>query len=80
TAPSGDVTLTIRPEAVRLGEGENSFPARITRVVYLGTRIECGLEANGIRLTVAVPPDARMREGEKVTARLPAESLWVLRE
>jgi len=76
----GDVTLTIRPEAVRLGGGENSFSARVTRVVYLGTRIDCGLEANGVDLRLAVSPDARVREGETVTARLPAESLWVLGE
>ena len=79
-ATPGNVTLTIRPEAVRLRAGENSFPARITRVVYLGTRINCGLEANGLSLTVAVPPDARVREGEKVTVSLPAESLWALEE
>ena len=76
----GDVTLTIRPEAVRLGAGENSFPALITRVVYLGTRVDCGLEANGVRLTVAVPPDAGVREGEGVTVSLPAGSLWALDE
>ncbi len=79
-ATPGDVTLTIRPEAVRLGGGENSFSARVTRVVYLGTRIDCGLEANGVDLRLAVSPDARVREGEMVTARLPAESLWVLGE
>ncbi|MDP9410946.1 MAG: ABC transporter ATP-binding protein [Actinomycetota bacterium] len=79
-APSGDVTLTIRPEAVRLEEGENSFPARITRVTYLGTRISCRLDANGLNLRVAVPPDARVHEGKKVTARLPTESLWALRD
>ncbi len=78
--PAGDVTLTIRPEAVRLEEGENSFSARITRVIYLGTRISCGLDANGLNLKVAVSPDARVREGEKVTARLPAESLWAFRD
>jgi len=74
----GDVTLTIRPEAVRLGRGENSFPARITRVVYLGTRMDCALEANGVNLRVAVPPDAGVREGQNVTVSLPAESLWAL--
>ena len=78
-ATPGEVTVTIRPEAVRLGEGKNSFHARITRVVYLGTRIECGLDANGVDLRIAVSPDARIREGETITARLPAESLWVLR-
>jgi ABC-type Fe3+/spermidine/putrescine transport system ATPase subunit len=79
-ASPGEVTLTIRPEAIRLGEGENSFSARITRAVYLGTRIDCRLEVNGVDLRVAVSPDAKVREGEKVTARLPAESLWVLGE
>jgi ABC-type Fe3+/spermidine/putrescine transport system ATPase subunit len=79
-ATPGDVTLTIRPEAVRLGGGENSFPARVIRAVYLGTRIECGLEANGVRLTAAVPPDSGVHEGGKVTVRLPAGSLWVLGE
>ena len=77
-APSGDVTLTIRPEAARLEEGENSFPARVTRVTYLGTRVVCGLEAAGVELQVALPPQARPREGEEVTARLPAGSLWAL--
>ena len=76
--PPGDVTLTIRPEAVRFGEGENCFSARISRVMYLGTRIRCGLDANGLNLRVAVSPDARVREGEQVTIRLPAESLWAL--
>ncbi len=78
-APVGDVILTIRPEAVRLRGGENSFFARVTRVAYLGTRIDCSLDANGVDLRVVLPPDARMREGEKVTVRLPSESLWVLR-
>jgi hypothetical protein len=46
--------------------------------MYLGTRIRCGLDANGLNLRVAVSPDARVREGEQVTIRLPAESLWAL--
>ncbi|MDP9474964.1 MAG: ABC transporter ATP-binding protein [Actinomycetota bacterium] len=79
-APSGDVTLTIRPEAARLGPGENCFPARITRVVYLGTRMDCALEANGVNLRVIVPPDAGVREGQNVAVSLPAESLWALEE
>ncbi|MDQ3378526.1 MAG: TOBE domain-containing protein, partial [Actinomycetota bacterium] len=79
-AGPGSVTLAIRPEAARLGPGENSFPARITRVVYLGTRIDCALEANGVGLRVAVPPDAGVREGQNVTVSLPPESLWPLEE
>ena len=77
-APPGEVVLTIRPEAVRLGDGENSFPARITRLAYLGTRISCDLDTNGVGLRVVVPPQATLREGDEITARLPADSLWAL--
>jgi len=79
-APAGTVTLTIRPEAVRLEDGENSFPARITDVTYLGTRLTCGLAAAGAEIRVALPPHASVREGDEVTARLPAEALWVVEE
>lgn len=80
TPPPGNVTLTIRPEAVRLEEGENSFPTRIVETTYLGTRITCTLDAAGVELRVALPPHARPRVGDEVIARLPAGSLWALRD
>ncbi|CAN5881963.1 ABC transporter ATP-binding protein [soil metagenome] len=76
--PRGDVTLTIRPEAVRLEGGENSFAARITSATYLGTHVHYTLEAPGASLRAALPPHVRLKVGEEVTARLPAESLWML--
>lgn len=81
-APPGDVTLTIRPEAVSLTEsgGENSFAARIEGTTYLGTQVLCDLEAKGIRLRAALPPHTKLRKGDEVTARLPAESLWALED
>lgn len=75
---AGDVTLTIRPEAVRLGTGENSFSARVTDVTYLGTRVTCGLQADGATLRIDLPPHMGLREGDTVTARLPAGALWPL--
>ena len=78
-APSGDLTLTIRPEAVRLEGGENSFAARITSAAYLGTQVHYGLEAPGASLRTALPPHVRLAVGDEVTARLPAESLWALK-
>ncbi|MGB3632421.1 MAG: ABC transporter ATP-binding protein [Rubrobacteraceae bacterium] len=77
-APKGDVTLTIRPEAVRLERGENSFAARIASVTYLGTQVDYVLETNGAKLRASLPPHIRLEVGEEVTARLPAESLWAL--
>ena len=78
--PPGEITLTIRPEAVRLAEpgGENSFPARVRGATYLGTQVLYNLDAaGGVRLRAALPPHT---VGDEVTARLPAESLWALED
>ena len=81
-APPGEVTLTIRPEAVRLGppseDGENSFAARVCGATYLGTQVSYGLEARGTSLRAALPPHTRLAVGEEITVRLPAGSLWPL--
>ena len=79
-APPGGVTLTIRPEAVRLEGGENSFAARVTSTAYLGRHKLCSLSAGGLGLSAALPPDAEVSEGEKVSVRLPASALWPLEE
>ncbi len=75
---SGDVTLTIRPEAVRLEAGENSFTVRVASAAYLGTQVHYELSATGTTLRAALPPHVRLAVGDEVTARLPAESLWAV--
>ncbi|HEV2094519.1 MAG TPA: ABC transporter ATP-binding protein [Rubrobacter sp.] len=77
-APPGAVTLTIRPEAVRLEDGENSFTARVTSAAYLGTQVHYELRTTETTLRAALPPHVRLAVGEEVTARLPAGSLWAL--
>ncbi len=77
-APPGDVTLTIRPEAVQLEAGENSFVARVASASYLGTQVHYELETSSTTLRAALPPRVRLAVGDEVTARLPAESLWVV--
>lgn len=79
-APAGKMTLTIRPEAVRLEGGENSFAARVMSTAYLGRHKLCSLRAGGIGLSAALPPDAEVDEGEEVNVRLPASALWPLEE
>ena len=78
SAPPGEVTLTIRPEAVRLEDGENSFTARVISAAYLGTQVHYELRTTGTTLRAALPPHVRLAVGDEVTARLPAESLWAL--
>lgn len=79
SGPPGDVTITIRPEAVRLEKGENSFPANIVAATYLGTQVHYTFDSRGTRIRAALPPHIRLKVGDEVTARLPAESLWVLK-
>ncbi|MDQ3639569.1 MAG: ABC transporter ATP-binding protein [Actinomycetota bacterium] len=77
--PPGEVTLTIRPEAVLLEGGENSFSARVRETTYLGTQVLYSLEASGgVALKAALPPHTRLTVGDEVLVRLPAESLWAL--
>ncbi|MGI9048455.1 MAG: ABC transporter ATP-binding protein [Rubrobacteraceae bacterium] len=75
----GEVTLTIRPEAVRIEGGENSFPARVASATFLGTQVHYTLEAHDTSLRAALPPHVRLAVGDEIMARLPAESLWALK-
>ena len=79
-APPGEITLTIRPEAVRLEGGENSFAARVVSTSYLGRHKLCSLQAKGLGLSAALPPDAEVSEDDEVNVRLPASALWPLGE
>ena len=78
-ARPGEVTLTIRPEAVRIEGGENSFQARVASAAFLGTQVHYTLEAHDTKLRAALPPHVRLAVGDEVTARLPSESLWALK-
>ena len=89
SAPPGEVTLTIRPEAVRLdgtGNGEtgraceNSVAARVVSTTYLGRHTTCTLKSGGMLLRAALSPDAQVYEGDDVRVLLPAAALWPLRE
>lgn len=79
-AAPGDVTLTIRQEAVGVGPGENSFSARVLRATYLGTRVVYDLQAGDVRLRMELPPQTRVGEGELILVHLPADALWPLVE
>lgn len=75
------MTLTIRPEAIRLDDStevENAVAARVVSTTYLGRQTTCVLESYGLRLRAALPPDTRVSEGDEVSAVLPATALWPL--
>jgi ABC-type Fe3+/spermidine/putrescine transport system ATPase subunit len=79
-APEGAHVLTIRPEALRLGPGENSRDARVTALTFLGTQTRVELEAKGIALQALTTPDAArsLLPGDRISIALPPEALWLL--
>lgn len=78
--PEGARILTIRPEALRLGPGENSREARVTALTFLGTQTRVELEVAGIALHALTAPDAArlLQPGDRITIALPPEALWLL--
>ncbi|MDR7520433.1 MAG: ABC transporter ATP-binding protein [Armatimonadota bacterium] len=79
--PGAPVRLVIRPEAIRIapqGEaGPNRVPARIETVLYTGSLIRYGMEAEGVSLTVDQPDPRHIvphREGERVTLIFPPDA------
>lgn len=79
-APAGDALLTLRPEALRLGPGENALAAQVAGVTFLGTQSRIDLLVGGIALQALVAPDAArdLVPGQGITVSLPPGALWLL--
>jgi ABC-type Fe3+/spermidine/putrescine transport system ATPase subunit len=83
--PDGPVTLTIRPEAVRLcysdqAPGENSVAGVVVRRAYAGTHTRLKVEATGQRFDVVADAadGGRFADGDPVCLHFPPERLWLL--
>jgi iron(III) transport system ATP-binding protein len=79
-APGDEVELAVRPEAVELDSpertaGENTYPAEVRTVSFLGDHYLYELDADGLALTVT---DARNFAGPAVTVRIPPSACRVL--
>lgn len=79
-APEGELTLTIRPEAIRLGPGANPRTAAVETVTFLGTLTRVTLSLGEVRLQALTTPDAArdLAPGGQTLVSLPPESLWLL--
>jgi ABC-type Fe3+/spermidine/putrescine transport system ATPase subunit len=79
-AASGDATLLVRPEKMRLNAG-GGFPARVEEVLYQGASTSIILKAGDRRLLVEDPNDggdARIRVGETAVVSWRPEDALVL--
>ncbi|HEY4465112.1 MAG TPA: ABC transporter ATP-binding protein [Streptosporangiaceae bacterium] len=78
--PGDQVQLAVRPEAVELtgdqpAAGENTYPAEVRTVSFLGDHYLYELDAGGLALTVT---SARSFPGPAVTVRIPPAACRVL--
>lgn len=78
--PPGPGTLTIRPEALRLGPGPGAREAQVMERTFLGTQSRIALDLSGHRLEALVAPDAArgIAPGDRVAVTLPVDALWVM--
>ncbi len=77
---TGDRLLTLRPEALRLGPGENSRKAQVLAVTFLGTQTRVELSVANILLHAITSPDAArsLQPGDEITVSFPQDALWLL--
>ncbi len=85
-APAGDPppargerrVLFFRPEAARLGgKAGNRFRGRVVSQEYLGAQVETGVEADGHRLVLSLPPGASA-PGQLVRFAVDPQDCWLL--
>ena len=79
-APSGEGCLTLRPEAIEPGEGENALTLRVIETRFEGLLTRITAEGSGLRLEALMRAGAARGAvpGQDVRWRLPREALWVL--
>ncbi len=77
----GPGTLTIRPEAIRIGPATfNTLTALVTDCTYLGTQTRLKLRAGDADLAAVLGPDLAegIAPGQVIQINLPPQNLWVM--
>ncbi len=79
-APEGEGCLTLRPEAVEVGEGDNAVRATLVERRFEGVLTRLIAEAQGQRIEALVRQGAArgLEPGQAMSLRLPEQALWVL--
>ncbi|MGE5539507.1 MAG: ABC transporter ATP-binding protein [Gemmatimonas sp.] len=79
-APGDDVIVSIRPEAIAVGNAEKSqnvVTGQVAAVLYQGDRCECEIRVYDEMLSIFVPPGFALEHGQEVSVHLPADRLSV---
>jgi ABC-type Fe3+/spermidine/putrescine transport system ATPase subunit len=77
--PDGDVSISIRPEAITIGaNGHNNLPARLVSSQFKGNNAICQFQVNGKLLSVAAKPYHKYQVGDMLILHLPKERISIL--
>lgn len=76
--PDGDVLITVRPEAVEVGPGENSVDGLVKTAIYMGTHTHLQVDVGGKKWDVHSRVDDRVAVGDAIKLRLPSDVIWAL--
>lgn len=74
----GSVLITVRPEAVVVGPGENSVKATVRTAIFMGTHTHLQVDIGPNKWDVHSRVSDRIVVGDTIDLCLPAEALWAL--
>ncbi len=77
-APGGSLTLTVRPENIRVhpsppGSVRNLYDGEVEQVMFLGEYLECRVSVGGHSLVTRQHPTIRLRQGDRVHVEVPPD-------
>jgi ABC-type Fe3+/spermidine/putrescine transport system ATPase subunit len=77
----GPALLTIRPEAVELGQtgNANAISGTIKSAIYMGTHVRYLIDVGDVELQAIAHANTPYRPGDRVVVTLPRERLWPVR-
>jgi len=73
----GEVTMAIRPEYLKLNEGDGLFDAKITLIEHHGERDAVHLSADGTSMQASTEQNTVSRDQEMATVSFDRENIWV---
>jgi len=78
TVSDGPVLVTVRPEAVEVGPGENTVSAVVRTAIFMGTYTHLQVDIRGNSWDIHSRVSSRVVVGDTIDVQLPAEALWAL--
>ncbi len=76
---TGEVYLTIRPEAALLCQKDEGFTAVVLSLMYLGTRINYVVDCKGVQLTISLDASKLFKKGDTLNLKFNQNLMWAVK-